>query len=95
MLVGSKNAAELRLEDPVEVRKLKVFYMEDVGFHPSASPVHRDLREAHRALARQFRDALGIEVRKVSMKVRDKWRRNLVFFLLLSLGALFGAHPSS
>ena len=68
----------------MDVRRLKVFYMEDVGFHPSASPVHRDLKEAHRALARQFRDALGIEVRKVSMKVRDNWRINLVlisFFL--------------
>jgi hypothetical protein len=39
-----KSSNRLRLDVPVDLKKVKLFYMEDDGGGLFASPVHRDLK---------------------------------------------------
>ncbi len=44
VLAGAKNTTLLRLDEPVNVKKLRLFYMEDDGGNPGISAVHSDLK---------------------------------------------------
>ena len=44
VLAGPKKSQFLRLDEPVDVKKIKVFYMEDDTGFPLVSPVHKDLK---------------------------------------------------
>lgn len=57
----------LRLDEPVDVKKLKVFYQEnDLGGH-LVSPVDKDLQEAFRKVINHFKNTLKVEINRVEL----------------------------
>lgn len=64
--VLDQHKDKLKLDEPVDVKKLKYFYMEDDGGGLIMSPVHPEIKEAVRKAAKHF-ESLGCEVRKVSI----------------------------
>lgn len=57
----------LRLDEPVDVKKLKIFYQEnDLGGH-LVSPVDKDLQEALRKVVNHFKNTLKLEVNRVQI----------------------------
>ncbi len=70
LLAGSKKSVELHLDDQVDVKKLKIYYLTDDGWkwNPVASPVHEDLKQAQQKLVRNIKDSLGITCKQVQIK---------------------------
>lgn len=55
------------LQEPVEVKKLKFFYMEGDGGHPAISPVHPDLKASMRNFLAGFKREFGIKAERVDI----------------------------
>lgn len=68
ILTGEKKAKELKLEEPVDVRKLKVYYMVDDGGSPITTRVHPDLIDSQKRLVQRLEDNLGIKCKKVNIR---------------------------
>jgi fatty acid amide hydrolase 2 len=67
LLVRSEHKEKLRLDETVDVRKLKYYYMEDDGGGFLMSPVHPDIKAAVRKAAKHF-ESLGCTVKRVSLR---------------------------
>lgn len=58
----------LKLDEPVDVKKLKIFYQEnDLGGH-LVSPVDKDIQQAFRKVINHFKNTLKVEVNRVQMQ---------------------------
>ena len=65
--MGGHLTDELRLDEPVDFRKLKIYYMEHDGGNPLSSFVdQRILNSMHKAL-KHFRQEYGIETEKINI----------------------------
>ena len=68
LLTGPKKAKELKLDEPVDVKKVRFFYQTDDGGNPLIAPVHKDLKQAQSKLVRILQETLQVTVRKVQIK---------------------------
>ncbi len=67
VLAGPEKAKMLKLDQYVDVKKLKFYYMTDDGGNPIISPVHKDLREAQSKLVNRLQEKLGVSVKRVNI----------------------------
>lgn len=68
VMAVKEKLSVLRLDEPVDVRKLKVFYQEnDLGGH-LVSPVDKDLQDAFRKVVSHFKNTLKVEVNRVQIQ---------------------------
>lgn len=58
----------LRLDEPVDLKKLKIFYMVDDGGFPLISPVHEDLKIAQKKLIELWADRHGAKAVQLNLK---------------------------
>lgn len=63
---GAK-AVEVNLDQPVNVRNLKVYYMEDDGGSVLVSNVDSELKDAQRKVVEYLKNSLGLSVEKVNI----------------------------
>ncbi len=69
VLVSDEGAAQrLQLDRHVDIKSLKVYYMEDDGGCPVVSPVHQDLKDAQARLVARLWSDHGIKAKKVSIR---------------------------
>jgi fatty acid amide hydrolase 2 len=58
----------LRLDEPVDIKKIKIYYQEsDFGGH-LVSPVHKDIQEGMRKAVSHFKNILKVEVNRVQIQ---------------------------
>lgn len=68
IMAVKEKLPELRLDEPVDVKKLKIYYQEnDLGGH-LVSPVDKDLQEAFRKVVSHFKNTLKVEVNRVQIQ---------------------------
>ena len=67
VLAGEKKAEMLQLDKPVDLRKLKIFYMDDDGGFPFLTNVDSELREAQTGLLQLLKNVHKIKAKKVSL----------------------------
>jgi fatty acid amide hydrolase 2 len=59
---------QLKLDEPIDVKKLKIYYQEnDLGGH-LVSPVDKDIQEAFRKVINYFKNTLKVEVNRVQIQ---------------------------
>lgn len=58
----------LKLDEPVDVKKLKIFYQENDLGGALVSPVDKDLQEALRKVVSHFKNTLKVEVSRVQIQ---------------------------
>lgn len=66
VIANDEDLAKLRLDEPVDVRKIKVFYQENDGGGHLVSPVDKDIQEAFQKVLNHFRN-LKVEVHRVQI----------------------------
>ncbi|CAL1275222.1 unnamed protein product [Larinioides sclopetarius] len=64
VLSGDKRQM-LRLDEPVNVKKLRVFYMEDDGGYPFRTPVSREMKKALRKAVNHFETICEVKPQKI------------------------------
>lgn len=67
LIVKEEKLKELRLDEPVDVRKLKVYYQENDLGSDFTSPVDEDLQIALQKVVNYFKNDLKVEVQKVKI----------------------------
>lgn len=67
VLANDEHIDLLRLNDPVDVKKIKVFYQEDDLGGYLVSIVDKDIQEALRKVVKYFKSSLKVEVNKVEI----------------------------
>lgn len=77
-IIAGENADKLRLDEPVDLSKLKIFYQEDCGEAPIVSPVHPDIQKALQSAVRHFRETTKSSVQNVRI---DKFRQTTSIWL--------------
>lgn len=85
-ILSQENSSKLKLDQKVELRKLKIYYMEDDGGFPLVSPVHPELKGAMRKVIYHFEKAHGVKAEK--LKIRE------LFYSLAIWGSKMGAGSS-
>jgi len=65
-VLANKNVDELRLDEEINIRDIKVYYMEDDGGSPITNGVSRDIKAAVRKAVQYLESAHGITGQKVS-----------------------------
>lgn len=53
-IIAGKNASQLRLDEPIDVSKVKIYYQEDDGGAPLVSPVEPEIRAALLNVVKHF-----------------------------------------
>ncbi|XP_054718113.1 fatty-acid amide hydrolase 2-like [Uloborus diversus] len=66
-VLAGKNASLLRLEFPVVMKELKIYYIEDVGNHVMFSKVEADMVKAIHKVLHHFENAYKITPRKLEL----------------------------
>lgn len=64
-LLAGANADKAKLNVPVNIKNIKLYYMEDDGGFPLVSSVSKELRTIQRKVLKYFQRAHGIQARKV------------------------------
>nr|CAD7595869.1 unnamed protein product [Timema genevievae] len=72
-IISGKNAELLNLDEKVDIKKLKYYYMEDDGGSRMVSPVQKDIKESLRRVVAYLDKAHGIKAQKVRI---DKLRNS-------------------
>ncbi|PSN54917.1 Fatty-acid amide hydrolase 2 [Blattella germanica] len=67
-IIAGKNVEKLHLDEKVDIRKIKFYYMEDDGGAPMVSRVHPDIKTALRKAVLHFDKAYGIKPQKIHVK---------------------------
>lgn len=67
VLVKDEKLQSLRLDEPVDVKKLKIYYQENDLGGDFVSPVDEDIQKALRKVVNYFKDDLKVEVQKVKI----------------------------
>jgi hypothetical protein len=69
VLAGREKSRDiLKLDTVVDVRNMKVYYMEDDGGCPIVSPVHRDLKESQAKIVARLWSDYGIRAKKLAIR---------------------------
>nr|CAD7458493.1 unnamed protein product [Timema tahoe] len=68
-IISGKNAELLKLDEKVDIKKLKYYYMEDDGGSHMVSPVQKDIKESLRRVVAYLDKAHGIKAQKGSLNV--------------------------
>ncbi|KZC04565.1 Fatty-acid amide hydrolase 2 [Dufourea novaeangliae] len=80
-ILANKNAHILRLEEKVDISKIKFYYMEDDGGQFLTSPVDREIKHAMRDVVRYLEIAHKIKATKLSINKLKKsialWMANM------------------
>lgn len=66
VIANEADLPKLRLDEPVDVRKIKIFYQENDGGGHLVSPVDKDLQEAFQKVVNHFKN-LKVEVNRVQI----------------------------
>lgn len=67
VIAVKEKLSVLKLDEPVDVKKLKIYYQEnDLGGH-MVSPVDKDIQEAFRKVVNHFKNTLKVEVNRVQI----------------------------
>lgn len=81
VLVEDEYVSKLRLDEPVDVKKLKVYYQENDCGGNLISPVDKDLQQALNKVVNYFKNNLKVEVTRVEIqRVRNTaavWLANM------------------
>ncbi|XP_042243398.1 fatty-acid amide hydrolase 2-like [Homarus americanus] len=67
-ILAASNSHMLKLDEKVDVRNLRYFYIEDDGGSPLITPVHSELRATQRRIVVHLEKAYGIKAKKISLK---------------------------
>lgn len=73
-VIAASNASKLRLDEPVDLSRVKIFYQEDCGNSPIVSPVDPDIKHAMSNVIRHFQETVKSQVVK-QVKI-DKLRQS-------------------
>ena len=68
MKVLVKPDIDLRLDVPVNLRNLKIFYMTDDGGNPFVSPVHSELKKAQQDVIKIWKNTHGVAAKELTLK---------------------------
>lgn len=68
-VIADKNVSKLKLDTPVDMKKIKVFYAEDDGGSLCVSPVDPDIKASLRNVISYLEQAHGIKAQKVSLNL--------------------------
>ncbi|XP_058465337.1 fatty-acid amide hydrolase 2-like [Malaya genurostris] len=66
-IIADKNAAKLRLDDPVDMKQVKFFYQLDDGGGSLVSPVDQDIKDGIEKVMTYFRSTIKATVKKVQL----------------------------
>nr|CAD7395460.1 unnamed protein product [Timema cristinae] len=72
-IISGKNAELLKLDEKVDIKKLKYYYMEDDGGSRMVSPVQKDIKESLRRVVAYLDKAHGIKAQKVWGSLNVYW----------------------
>lgn len=72
LLAGPCAATALKLDLPVNVKELKIYYMEDDGGFPLISDVSKELRSVQQKVVEYFLRVHGVESQKVSIPEMER-----------------------
>lgn len=67
-IISGKNSELLRLNEPVDVKKIRYFYQENDTGNPFVSPVHPEIREKLKGVVKYLEDAHNLKVCKYENK---------------------------
>ncbi|XP_968383.1 fatty-acid amide hydrolase 2 [Tribolium castaneum] len=67
-IIAGKNANELKLDEPVDVKKLKFYYQETDGGSVGVSPVNHEIRQLFTKIALHLEKAHAIKAKKVALE---------------------------
>lgn len=67
-VLAASNVHMLKLDEKVDVRKLRYFYVEDDGGSPLVTPVHSELKGAQKNVITHLEKAYGIKAKKITLK---------------------------
>lgn len=67
-IMSGERAPELRLDEEVDISKMKIFYKEDAGFSLVAVPVDREIKSAIKDAAKFLKDAHNCQVEEADLK---------------------------
>ena len=64
-VMSGVNAKKLRLDETIDIQKIKVFYREDTDTSFGVEPVSEDIKRVIRAAATHLMESCGSQVKKV------------------------------
>lgn len=67
-IIAGSNANKLRLDTPVDLTNVKIFYQEDCGGSPIISPVDKDIKDAIQNVVAHFQETTKSTVQKVKIE---------------------------
>lgn len=77
-IIAAENAQKLRLDEPVDLSRVKIFYQEDCGGSPIVSPVHPDIKTALLNAVRHFQETVKSPVKEVKI---DKLKQSTAIWM--------------
>ena len=66
-LCEPEGAAQMRLNDPVDFRKLKFYYCDDSSIHPTISPVSDEVRATMRKAINYFENKYEVTFKRITL----------------------------
>lgn len=67
-IIAGDNASKLRLDEPIDLSRVKIFYQEDCGGSPIVSPVEPEIKAALNNAVRHFKETLKSPVTEVAIE---------------------------
>jgi fatty acid amide hydrolase 2 len=67
ILVHEDQLPSLRLDEPVDIKKIKIFYQENDGGGFLVGQVDRDIQDALNRVVKYFKNTIKVEVNKVNI----------------------------
>lgn len=77
-IIAGDNAKKLRLDEPVDLSRVKIFYQDDCGGSPIVSPVHPDIKQALHNAVRHFQETIKSPVQQVKI---DKLKQSTALWM--------------
>jgi len=74
---GGEATNELRLDEPVDLKKMKIYYMEHDGGNPLTSFVDQRIINCMHRVIKYFKEEYGIEAEQINI---NKFKYSLAFF---------------
>lgn len=90
-VLANKNADKLRLDEKINVRDMKVYYMEDDGGSPLTNGVSREIKAAIQKVIQYLESAHGITAKKVDIK-EMRYAYQMSVPLVLQLNDITSVH---
>lgn len=77
-IIAGNNAAKLRLDDPVDLSKVNIFYQDDCGGSPIVTPVQQDIKQALHNAVKHFKETLKSPTKEVKV---DKLKQSTAIWM--------------